>query len=61
MMCAPYLAQAQSSALEETMYSSGKINVVFAVVVVMLVVIMIYLGLLDKRLRKMEQQENTEK
>lgn len=61
MMALPLLGFAQSGSMEETMYSSGKINVVFAVVVVMLLVIVVYLILLDKRLRKIEQQENTEK
>lgn len=61
MIALPLGTAAQSSAMEEAMYSSGKINVVFAVVLVMLIVIVVYLGLLDRRLRKVEQQENAEK
>ncbi len=41
---------------EETMYSSGKIYVVVAVVVVVLIGIFTYLILMDKRLKKLEEQ-----
>lgn len=55
-----FSAQAQTSAswLEETMYSSGKIYVVVGVVVLILIGIFGYLVWIDKRLRKMEE-ENT--
>lgn len=45
---------------EETMYSSGKINVVVAVVGVILIGIFIYLGLLDRRLRKIEDEQSAD-
>ncbi len=49
-------AQATGSWMEETMYSSGKIYVVVAVVVVILLGIFGYLVWMDKRLRKMEEE-----
>lgn len=45
---------------EETMYASGKINVVVAVVAVILLGIFVYLAILDKRLRKIEDQQSAE-
>jgi uncharacterized membrane protein len=57
----PYGAFAQGSALDEVMMESGKFNVVFTVVVVLIVVLLIYLVLLDRRLRKLEQQEKIQK
>lgn len=45
---------------EETMYASGKINVVVAVVAVILLGIFIYLALLDKRLRKIEDEQSSD-
>ncbi len=42
--------------LEETMFASGKINVVLAVVGVIFVGIVVYLFIMDKRLRKLEKK-----
>lgn len=42
--------------LEETMYASGKINVVMAVVGVLLVGMFVFLFLMERRLRKLEQK-----
>jgi CcmD family protein len=42
--------------LNETMYSSGKINVVVGVVAVVLAGIFLYLILLDRRLRRLEEE-----
>jgi CcmD family protein len=53
-------AQTGSSWLENTMYSSGKINVVVAVVAAVFVMITIYLISLDKKLKKLEQSEKIE-
>jgi uncharacterized membrane protein YhaH (DUF805 family) len=60
-MAMPLLASAQNTALEESMYADGKFNVVFAIVFVMLAVMLVYLALLDRRLRKFEKEENTHK
>jgi uncharacterized membrane protein YdbT with pleckstrin-like domain len=45
------------SAMENTMYASGKIYVVVAVMVAMLMVLIAYLVRIDRRLTKLEQQE----
>lgn len=42
--------------LEETMYGSGKINTVVAVVAVLLIGLAIWLFSMDRRIRKMEQE-----
>ncbi len=42
--------------LEETMYSSGKINTVIAVVAVLLIGLAAWLFSMDRRIRKMEQE-----
>lgn len=57
----PYRSIAQGNALDEVMLESGKFNVVFTVVVVLIVVLLVYLVLLDRRLRKLEQQEKIQK
>lgn len=62
IMAAPMFAQAEPSWLENTMYDSGKINVVLTVVAVVFVVLVVYLISLDRRLKKMEAHEkNIEK
>jgi len=42
--------------LEESMYASGKINVVLAVVGVILAGIFVYMFLMERRLRKLEKK-----
>jgi hypothetical protein len=44
--------------LEETMYSSGKINTVIAVVAVLLVGLAMWLFSMDRRIERMEQKVN---
>lgn len=53
----PSIAQTDASWLENTMYNSGKINVVVTVVAIVFVVIVVYLIRIDKRLKAMEQKE----
>mgnify|MGYP002795396734 CR=1 FL=1 len=50
-------AQANPRWLENTMFSSGKINVVVAVVSVVFILLVIYLVSLDRKLSKMEKDE----
>lgn len=56
-------AQAQSNTnwLENTMFQSGKINVVIAVLGVVFVLITAYLISLDVKLRRMEKEEINKK
>lgn len=62
LLAAPLLAQAEPSWLENTMYESGKINVVLTVVALVFIVIVVYLISLDRRLNRMEANEkNIEK
>ncbi len=50
------LAIAQgNSGMEDYMYSSGKINVVIAVVLIILVLLFIYLFRLDKKVKDLEE------
>ena len=50
------LAIAQgSSGMEDLMYSSGKINVVIAVVLIILILLFIYLFRLDKKVKDLEK------
>lgn len=58
MILASLPAQAAESWLEETMYSSGKIYVVVVVVAVVLLGIFAYLLWMDKRLRKLEEENS---
>jgi hypothetical protein len=44
------------SALDETMHSSGKINVVIAVIGVILLGFFIYLFMIDRKVTKLEKQ-----
>ncbi len=60
-MLFPTYALAQKSSMEETMYAHGKINVTYAVVLVMLLIMLGYLVILDRRLRKLENEENLDK
>lgn len=53
----PSIAQTDATWLENTMYNSGKINVVVTVVAIVFVVIVAYLIRIDKRLKAMEQKE----
>lgn len=61
MMFTAILAQAQNSGdwLENTMYSSGKINVVIAVIAVVFVLLVIYLISIDRKLKKLEDRDKT--
>jgi uncharacterized membrane protein YphA (DoxX/SURF4 family) len=54
----PFAASGQGTAMEETMYAAGKYNVTIVVVFVMLATIIGYLVWLDRRLRKLEKEEN---
>jgi CcmD family protein len=46
--------------LENTMFSSGKINVVVGVIAAVFVFIVVYLVSLDRKLRKIEKEEEVE-
>lgn len=52
----PLRVMAAENWLNETMYSSGKINVVVGVVAVVLAGIFLYLIWLDRRLRRLEEE-----
>lgn len=54
------LAQSGTSWLENTMFSSGKINVVIAVICTVFVLVLIYLISLDRKLKKIEEREQKE-
>lgn len=54
------MAQTGTDWLENTMFSSGKINVVVAVVSVVFVLIVIYLISIDRKLKKLEKSEKNE-
>ncbi|MFT6996277.1 MAG: CcmD family protein [Cryomorphaceae bacterium] len=54
------LAQTGTDWLENTMFSSGKINVVVAVVSIVFVFIVIYLISIDRKLKKLEQSDKNE-
>ncbi len=61
----PAVSHANNDWLQETMYASGKINVVLAVVTVILAGIFGYLVMLDRRIGKLEEdvtqhQENNQ-
>ncbi len=51
-------ASASDAWFEETMYSSGKIYVVTAVFGVILAGIFIYLFIIDRKLKKLEEENN---
>ncbi len=44
--------------LENTMFQSGKINVVVAVVAILLIILFIYLFSIDRKLKKIEEENN---
>lgn len=52
-------AQAQSGSdwLENTMFQSGKINVVVAVVAILFIILFVYLFRIDRKLKKIEEKE----
>lgn len=60
MMATAAPAQSGTGWLENTMFESGKINVVVAVVAVVFVLITLYLISLDRKLKKLEQSEKKE-
>jgi CcmD family protein len=53
-------AQTGDSWLENTMFASGKINVVVAVVAAVFVLITIYMISIDRKLKKIEESEKRE-
>jgi hypothetical protein len=55
LLAAATFAQAPSG-LEETMFSSGKINVVVAVVAVILAGLAAWMFAMDRKVRRMEQR-----
>jgi len=57
MIAATARAQSGTGWLENTMFESGKINVVVVVVAVVFVLITLYLISLDRKLKKLEQRE----
>jgi len=50
-------SQSGTDWLENTMFQSGKINVVVAVVGVLIIILFIYLFSLDRKLKKIEEEE----
>lgn len=48
--------QDANSWMDNTMYESGKINVVVAVISIIFVALFIYMFALDRRIRKMEEE-----
>ncbi len=59
MLCLSLSANAQSGTgwLENTMFASGKINVVVTVVAAVFVLIVIYLISIDRKLKKLEDKD----
>jgi CcmD family protein len=60
LFSATAVAQTGTDWLENTMFSSGKINVVVAVVSVVFVFIVIYLISIDRKLKKLEESDKNE-
>jgi len=54
------IAQTGTDWLENTMFSSGKINVVVAVVATVFVLMVVYLIAIDRKLKKLEEREKNE-
>lgn len=54
-------ALGQDRGFEDVMMDSGKLNVVFAVVVMLIVVMIGFLVYLDRRVSRMERQEKIKK
>jgi len=50
--------QSGSDWLENTMFQSGKINVVVAVVAVLMIILFFYLFTIDRKLKKIEEENN---
>lgn len=48
----------QAAGLDESMHASGKINVVFGVVLLIFAVIVVYLFLLDRKVKRIERDLN---
>lgn len=48
---------AQQSSMEEFMYSSGKMHVVIAIVLIILSLLFVYLFRLDKKVKRMEEEK----
>lgn len=55
--CLPTFAQSGTDWLENTMFASGKINVVVAVVATVFVLIIAYLISIDRKLKKLEERD----
>lgn len=58
VLVSPLQTFASDAWFEETMYSSGKIYVVTAVFAVVLLGIFIYLIMIDRKLKKLEEENN---
>ena len=58
LMTMPTFAQSDANWLNNTMFSSGKINVVVGVVSIIFVLIVIYLISIDRKLKKMEENNS---
>ena len=56
---ATFAQDGQQSWLVETMYKSGKINTVIAIVAMLLAGLTAWMFLMDRKLRKMEQQQRS--
>ncbi|MCZ4407410.1 CcmD family protein [Cryomorphaceae bacterium 1068] len=57
LFSATAIAQTGTDWLENTMFSSGKINVVVAVVSVVFILIVVYLISIDRKLKKLEKSD----
>ena len=55
------IGMSAQSTLDETMHSSGKINVVIAVIAIILLGFFIYLFLIDKKVGRLEKQIDSKK
>ena len=55
---ATFAQQSQESWLVETMYQSGKINTVVAIVVVLITGLAAWMFLMDRKVRRMEKDMN---
>jgi hypothetical protein len=59
MLATAASAQSGNDWLENTMFASGKINVVVGVVAALFVIIVIYLISIDRKLKKLEDKANS--
>jgi hypothetical protein len=55
------IGMSAQSTLDETMHSSGKINVVIAVIAIILLGFFIYLFLIDRKVGRLEKQIDSKK